>query len=126
MKIQEASELTYLHGGYGELFAALEHALEGKAPGASVRIQLEPEDAFGEYDAELLRVEPAERYGEGLVVGMEVEEHARFYRVTDVADGKAVLDGNHPLAGIALRFSCEVVSVRSAKPEEITRGVSLP
>ncbi len=91
-----------------------------------MRIQLEPEDAFGEYDAELLRVEPAERYGEGLVVGMEVEEHARFYRVTDVADGKAVLDGNHPLAGIALRFSCEVLSVRSAKPEEVSRGVSLP
>jgi len=91
-----------------------------------VRIQLEPEDAFGEYDADLLRVEPAERYGEGLAIGMEVEEDSRFYTVTDVADGKAVLDGNHPLAGIALRFFCEVVSVRTAKPEELSRGVSLP
>ena len=126
VKLQEASDLTYLHGGYGELLAALERALEGKAPGESVRIQLEPEDAFGEYDADLLRVEPAERYGEGLVVGMEVEEHSRFYRVTDVADGKAVLDGNHPLAGIALRFFCEILSVRTAKPEERSRGVSLP
>ena len=126
VKLQDASDLTYLHGGYGELFAALERVLEGKAPGESVQIQLEPEDAFGEYDADLLRVEPAERYGEGLAAGMEVEEDARFYTVTDVAGGKAVLDANHPLAGIALRFSCEVVSVRSAKPEEITRGVSLP
>ena len=126
MKLQDRSELTYLHGGYGELFAALERALEGKAPGESVRIQLEPEDAFGEYDADLLRVEPAERYGEGLAAGMEVEEDSRFYTVTDVADGKAVLDGNHPLAGIALRFFCEIVSVRSAKPEEVNRGVSLP
>jgi FKBP-type peptidyl-prolyl cis-trans isomerase SlyD len=126
VKIQDASGLTYLHGGYGELFAALEHALEGKSAGESVRIQLEPEDAFGEYDADLLRVEPAERYGEGLAIGMEVEEDSRFYTVTDVADGKAVLDGNHPLAGIALRFFCEVVSVRTAKPEELSRGVSLP
>ena len=126
MKIQDASDLTYLHGGYGELFAALERVLEGKAPGESVQIQLEPEDAFGEYDADLLRVEPAERYGQGLAVGMEVEEDSRFYTVTDVAAGKAVLDGNHPLAGMALRFSIEIVTVRSAKAEEISRGVSLP
>jgi len=126
VKIQDATDLTYLHGGYGELFASLERALEGKAPGDSVRIQLEPEDAFGEYDADLLRVEPAERYGQGLAVGMEVEEDSRFYTVTDVAAGKAVLDGNHPLAGMALRFSIEIVTVRSAKAEEISRGVSLP
>jgi FKBP-type peptidyl-prolyl cis-trans isomerase SlyD len=126
VKIQDATDLTYLHGGYGELFASLERALEGKAPGESLRIQLEPEDAFGEYDADLLRVEPAERYGQGLAVGMEVEEDSRFYTVTDVAAGKAVLDGNHPLAGMALRFSIEIVAVRSAKAEEISRGVSLP
>jgi FKBP-type peptidyl-prolyl cis-trans isomerase SlyD len=124
--IQTPSELTYLHGGYGELLEALERALEGKGPGESVRVQLEPEDAFGDYDAALLRVEPAERYGEGIAVGMEVEEDSRSYLVTDVAGGKVVLDGNHPLAGMALRFSCQVVSVRNAKPEEISRGVSLP
>jgi FKBP-type peptidyl-prolyl cis-trans isomerase SlyD len=126
VKLQAPSDLTYLHGGYGELLAALESALEGKAPGELVQLQLEPEDAFGDYDADLLRVEPAERYGKGIAAGMEVEEDSRFYTVTDVADGKVVLDGNHPLAGMALRFSCEIVSVRTAKAEEISRGVSLP
>ena len=120
------AELTYLHGGHGQLLPALESALEGKVAGESVRLQLEPEQAFGEYDAELLRVEEAERYGEGLEVGMEIEEDEHLYTVTDVAAGKVVLDGNHPLAGIALRFSCEVISVRAARPEEIERGVSLP
>jgi FKBP-type peptidyl-prolyl cis-trans isomerase SlyD len=46
--------------------------------------------------------------------------------VTDVASGKVVLDGNHPLAGIALRFAVEIVTVRPARAEEIERGVSLP
>ena len=126
VELQPASDLTYLHGGYGGLPAALEQALEGRAPGESVRLQLELEQAFGEYHAELLRVEPAERYGEGIAVGMEVEEDSRFYTVTDIADDKVVLDGNHPLAGMALRFFCQVVDVRSANPEEIRRGVSLP
>jgi FKBP-type peptidyl-prolyl cis-trans isomerase SlyD len=126
VQLQPASDVTYLHGGYGELFEALERALEGKAPGESVKLQLEPEQSFGEYDAALVRVEPAERYGKGIAVGMEVEEDARFYTVTDIAAGKVVLDGNHPLAGMALRFSLEVISVRSARPEEIRGGVSLP
>ena len=126
VQLQPASDLTYLHGGYGGLLAALEAALEGKAPGESLQLQLEPEQAFGEYDAQLVRVEPAERYGEGITVGMEVEEESRFYTVTDVAAGKVVLDGNHPFAGMALRFFCQVVAVRAANPDEIRRGVSLP
>jgi len=126
VELRPASGLTYLHGGYGELLAALERALEGKAPGESVRLQLEPEQAFGEYDAGLLRVEPAARYGDGIAVGMEVEEDSRLYAVTDIAAGKVVLDANHPLAGMALRFFCQVLSVRTASQDEIRRRVSSP
>ena len=107
-----------------KLAAVVPH--EGKEPGESVRVQLEPEQAFGEYDADLLRVEPASRYGDGVEVGMEIEEGERLYTVTDVAEGSVVLDANHPLAGMALRFACEVLSVRGANPEEIERGLSLP
>jgi FKBP-type peptidyl-prolyl cis-trans isomerase SlyD len=126
VQLSAPADMTYLHGGYGGLIDALELALEGKGPGDSVLLQLEPEQAFGEYDASLLRVEQAARYGEGIAVGMEVEEDARLYTVTDVADGKAVLDANHPLAGLALRFSCVILAVRAASEEEIRRGVSLP
>ena len=126
VQLQPASDFTYLHGGYGGLLEALERALEGKAAGESVRLQLEPEQAFGEYDAALLRVEPAGRYGEGIAIGMEVEEDTRFYTVTDIAEGKVVLDGNHPLAGLALRFAIEIVSVRAATAEQISEGVSSP
>lgn len=122
--------LSYLHGGYGGLLEALEEALEGKHVGDEVRLQVEPEQAYGDYDAALLRVEPAERYGEGLEAGMQVEDsfegESRIYTVTDIAGGKAVLDGNHPLAGMALRFFLKILSVRIARPEEISQGVSLP
>jgi FKBP-type peptidyl-prolyl cis-trans isomerase SlyD len=125
-RLSGPSEVTYLHGGYGGLLEALERALEGKGAGESLRLQLEPEQAFGDYDADLVRVEPAERYGEGIAAGMEVEEDGRLYTVTDVAAGKVVLDGNHPLAGMALRFSLDILSVRAARPEEMAQGVSLP
>lgn len=126
MPLVEPAELSYVHGGYGQLFAKLEQALEGRQPGESLQVQLEPEEAFGEYDAELLRVEPAARYGEGVAVGMEVEEDETIYRVTDVAGGSVVLDANHPLAGMALRFSVVVVDVRAATREELSRAVSSP
>ena len=125
VQLSDASDLSYLHG-HGQMFEALEKALEGRGAGESLRVQLEPEQAFGEYDAGLLRVEPLERYGEGLAIGMEIEDGETRYAVTDVADGKVVLDANHPLAGMALRFSCVILSIRSATKEELKRGVSLP
>jgi FKBP-type peptidyl-prolyl cis-trans isomerase SlyD len=123
--------LTYLHGGYGGLLEALERALESAQAGDKVQVQLEPEQAFGEYDETLLRVEPAQRYGEGLQAGMEIEDsfegaEPRMYTVTDVAGGMVVLDANHALAGMALRFALEVTSVRAPSAEEIRRGVSSP
>ena len=125
--LQAGSEpVTYLHGGYGGLLEALEAALEGKHPGESIKVQLEPEQAFGEYDASLLRVEAAARYGAGLRIGMEVEDAfegaaPRRYTVTDLAGGTAVLDANHPLAGMALRFFCTITAVREATKEELNR-----
>ena len=120
------AELSYVHGGYGQLFDKLERALEGRQAGDALAIQLEPEEAFGEYDPQLVRLEKAERYGEGVAAGMEVEEDERIYRVTDVAAGRVVLDGNHPLAGIALRFAVVILAVRPATQEELSRAVSLP
>ena len=126
VQLSAPSELTYLHGGYGHMLPALERALEGKGPGESVMLQLEPEQAFGEYDPQLLRVEPLGRYGEGVTIGMQIEEGNRLYTVTDVAGGSVVLDANHPLAGMALRFSLVILTVRNATQDELSRGVSLP
>lgn len=131
--IEEGQEpMVYLHGGYENTLPKIEEALEGKEAGYQTVIQVEPEDAFGEYDAELVKVEPRNKLPTPLEIGMQFEgtpdddddeeSEALIYTVTDIADDKVVLDGNHPLAGIALRFSLEVVDVRMASDEEIAHG----
>jgi len=127
----EGAELEYLHGGFGGIFPKVEAALEGKEVGQEVSLTLEPEDAFGEYDAELLRVEPRDRFPKELEVGMrfegvpgEREEEALIYTVTDVTPEGVVVDGNHPLAGERLFFSGKVSDIRAATEEELSHGHS--
>lgn len=119
---------AYLHGGYDGIFPKVEAALEGKGIGEALDLVLEPDDAFGEYDAELVRVEPAHLFPENVEVGMQLEgssedgHHHLLYTVTDIADGKVVVDGNHPLAGQSLRLQCKVEEVRAASAEEVSHG----
>ena len=117
--------LVYLHGSSG-IFPKLEAALDGKTVGDSVQVQLEPEDAFGEYDDELVTSELLQNLPEGVLVGMQLEgtgEHGtHIMSVTEIEDGRAVLDGNHPLAGVTLVFSCTVSEVCAATTEELAHG----
>lgn len=125
--------IVYLHGGYEGIFPKIEEALEGQELGFETQVQLEPDDAFGEYDPELIKIEDRSRFPGALEVGMQFEgvpdedneeeddedDDIVIYTVTDIAEDKVVLDGNHPLAGIALRFSLKVTNVREASAEEI-------
>ncbi len=131
------SPMVYLHGGYDGTFPKIETLLDGQDIGYEATIQLEPNEAFGEYDPELLKIEPRTRFPEPLEVGMQFEgvpdaeedaatddvddtdEEPLIYTVTDVADNQVVLDGNHPLAGMALRFWVQVEDVRAATEDEI-------
>lgn len=124
-----AAPLVYLHGGYGGIFDRIEEELQGKAIGDSLLVKLEPDDAFGDYDAELVEVESRSLFPENIEVGMQFErgdedgeEDGMLYTITDIADGKVVVDGNHPLAGMALVFACSVTEVRQATAEEISHG----
>ena len=120
--------IAYLHGGYDGIFPLVEEALHGKAVGEEVNVTLSPDDAFGEQDPELVRIEPLNVFPVEVEVGMMFEaddpEHGGviIYRVTDVADGKAVVDGNHPLAGMKIRFKGTVAAIREATAEEIAHG----
>jgi len=117
--------LVYLHGADG-IFPKLEAELAGKTVGDAVKLELAPEDAFGEYDEALLQTVALENLPEGVQVGMTLEgtdENGRhIMTVTQIDEGMAVLDGNHPLAGLTLVFSCTVSDVRAATPEELEHG----
>jgi FKBP-type peptidyl-prolyl cis-trans isomerase SlyD len=119
---------AYLHGGYDGIFPKLEEALEGKTAGAEADVVLEPDDAFGEYDAELVRMEDLDQFPPGVEIGQQFEgvsddgQHHLLYTITDIADGRVVVDGNHSLAGHSLRVQCRVEDVRVASSEEIAHG----
>ena len=122
--------LIYLHGGYDDILPKIEEALQGKKVGESIVVKMQPDDAFGEYDTEFLQIEPRSAFPKELQVGMQFEglpegaddDEAIIYRVTEIADDRVVLDGNHPLAGMALIFTCTVTAVRPASSEEISHG----
>lgn len=125
--------VEFLVGGK-DLLPAIEQALQGHAPGAQVQVQIEPEQAFGDFNDELIFLEPRGLFPEGLEEGLTIEGHAlptgcnpdaprdALYTITDIYPEHVVLDGNHPLAGIALRLSMKVESVREATEDEIGRG----
>ena len=120
--------IAYLHGGYDGIFPLVEEALHGKAVGEEVDVTLSPDDAFGEQDPELMRIEPLNVFPVEVEVGMMFEADdpetgdTLVYRVTDIADGKAVVDGNHPLAGMKIRFKATVDGIREATKEELAHG----
>jgi len=128
--IEESEEpMVYLHGGYENTLPKIEEALDGQEVGFNTTIQVEPDDAFGEYDPTLVKVEPRDRLPTPLEVGMQFEgmpdgddedDNALIFTVTDIADDKVVLDGNHTLAGMALRFTLNVSAVRVATEQEIS------
>lgn len=123
-----AEPVAYLHGGYDNIFPKVEEAMHGKNVGDVVEVSLEPVDGFGEYDEELVQIEPASAFPAAeLKVGMQFEGEddtgeAILYTVTEIADGKVVVDGNHPWAGERLLFKATITEVRSASKEEVSHS----
>ncbi len=127
--------VEFFYGG-DDLLAKVEEALAGHAEGDELKLQLEPVDAFGDYRAELVCFEDRKLFPEELQTGMAFEGlpagHATpempadaIYLVTEIYSSHVVLDGNHPLAGMALRLVMQVRDVRAATTEEVeARSVS--
>jgi len=123
--------LEFFYGG-DDLLGKVEEALAGQQEGFEATLHLEPEQAFGEYDAGKVCFEDRTLFPPDLREGMQFEglpDGARtqgmdsdtVYTVTEIYPSHVVLDGNHPLAGIALQLQLKVHDVREASPAEIER-----
>ncbi|WP_311222801.1 MULTISPECIES: peptidylprolyl isomerase [unclassified Acidovorax] len=122
--------------GGDDLLERVQEALQGHVAGAQLDLHLEPEEAFGEYQEQLLFLEPRSLFPKEIEEGMTFEGAAlpegsnpqaprdALYTVSQLYPDHVVLDGNHPLAGIALRLHLVVQSVREATDEEIARGTA--
>ena len=129
---QLEAPVEFLVGGH-DLLPKLEEALQGHVRGDRVDLHLEPEDAFGDYDEQKVFLEPRAVFPAELMEGMTFEglppgaasqdaPKDLLYTVTEIYAEHVVLDGNHPLAGIALRLQLKVEDVREATEDEIGAG----
>lgn len=130
--LDESDEpVEFLVGG-GDLLAKVEEGLVGHEPGDKIDLHLEPEHAFGDFDDQLLFLEPLKLFPAELDIGMAFEglpegcnpdaPRDRVYFVSEIYPEHVVMDGNHPLAGIALRLQLRVHAVREATEDEIGKG----
>jgi len=131
--IDELQDPVEFFFGGDDLLAKVEEALTDQAAGFTAVLHLEPEHAFGDYDPELVFFEERSIFPDAIEVGMQFDgvppgattqglSPEAIYTVTEVYPGHVVLDGNHPLAGIALRLDLAVRDVRQATEAEIEAG----
>ena len=120
--------LSYLHGA-GNVIQGLEDALTGHAVGDHLEVKLQPEDGYGEFDAELVQSVPRSSFqgidelAPGMQFQTEDEDGQRMLvTVQEVSDEAVVVNGNHPLAGVVLNFDVTITDIREATAEELDHG----
>lgn len=123
--------------GKTEIFSKVEAALMGLTEGASLQINLSADEAYGARDEEAVVQESLSdlpsgtetKVGDWLELSPpdDDEECAPVYfRITQIADGMATLDANHPLAGMDLVMTLEVLEIDAAPGVDLTEVLLLP
>lgn len=117
--------LEYLHG-HGNILETLENALTGLQVDEAKKVTLQPDQAYGDFNPELVFEVSKEQFPEGaanLQIGTMVQSSDGLELVVTDMDGeKIILDGNHPLAGKTLEFSVTIKGIRNASDEELSHG----
>lgn len=123
-KTLDSGHLSYLHGGYDNIFPKIEALLEGQCAGFGAQLELGADDAFGQRDESLVKTIAKSEFPPGVKVGGQLQGlndrgETQIFNVLKIKGPVVMLDGNHPLAGQTIRFQCKVTGVRAASAEEI-------
>lgn len=115
--------LFYIQG-IGNLILGMEEGLEGKVKGDKFEIKVPPSKGYGEKNSNLVQDVPRSAFGnQDVKKGMQFQTNkGEVVTVTNVGLEQITVDANHPLAGVELNFSVEVMEVRNATPEELAHG----
>ena len=123
---------AYLHGSQS-IIPGLERALTGKSAGDELQVTVEPGEAYGEINPELIQRVPREAFAgvTELEPGMQFQAgqpdgQPLNITVKEVGEEEVTIDANHPLAGRVLHFDVRVADVREASGEEIEHGHAHP
>lgn len=124
---REGDAMTYLHGS-GNIIKGLEQAMEGKSPGDSFVVTVQPAEAYGEHQPGNVQRIPTKHFRNardlqpGQVLGLQTKQGPVQVTVLKVGRFNVDVDANHPLAGQTLTFDVEVTEVREASDEEKAHG----
>lgn len=119
--------LVFLSGAQN-IIEGLDNALQGKAAGDEMQVEVTAEEGYGPVHEELIQKVPHENFQgvDSIEVGMQFMAQTpngqQPVTVIGVEEDGVMLDGNHPLAGKSLSFEVEVVEVREASAEELEHG----
>jgi len=119
--------LVFLQGS-GNIISGLEKAMVGKVAGEKFNVRIAAEEAYGELMEDMIQVISRDMFEgvDDIEVGMQFHADVSFgtgvVTVVSIDDENVTIDGNHPLAGVALTFDVEVIDVRSATEEEAIHG----
>ena len=97
--------------GKGDVIVGFDRAVTGLDVGKSVKVRMEPKEAYGERREDLVATVPAAQAPQGLKVGQTVSLGGRRAVVKAITPEAVTVDANHELAGQALTFEIQLVSI---------------
>ncbi|MFQ3192864.1 MAG: FKBP-type peptidyl-prolyl cis-trans isomerase SlyD [Paraglaciecola sp.] len=123
---KNSQPMVFLQGSHF-LIQGLEDELEGRTVGDTFVIDIAPNLAYGERHEELVQSVQKSMFedmeiNEGMTFRATTDDGEQSVMIIEINDEEVIVDGNHPLSGLTLNFDVEVLEVREASEEEISRG----